>query len=220
MRAQIVELDRRHLNRNGGAAFERELGHVIGLRFASIPTDENTQWISHGEPLKLAPASVARFIVDEAWRSNRHQIGCPTRADSTSAATSPAVRSIKSFQDWPCFCRLTCRRGYHGLSGRWLNQYQVLPVCGTNSTVGLPNAPARCAVVLLTVTTRSHALIRDASPSISFMLSMSSSRSTTMPVVSLSASRSASVSPYCRSINRHPASCRTDWKSLRRALLN
>src|SRR5581483_10915542 len=85
---------------------------------------------------------------------------------------------------------------------------------------GLASAPARCAVVLLTVTTASQALTSAARPSRSLVLSMSSRRSTRRPASSSKARRSVDVSPYCKSTKRHPGIRNKDSKSRRRAVLS
>src|ERR687888_1060547 len=97
------------------------------------------------------------------------------RPISTEEKISVATEDAKSAQVCPDDCRLTCTRGYQGLVSPRLNQYhnRAFP-CGTRTQVGLPRAPARCAVVLLTVTTTSQAEISAASPSMSRILSISS----------------------------------------------
>src|SRR5712675_3708244 len=93
--------------------------------------------------------------------------------------------------------------GYQGQSSPSLNQYHQRECpSGRKTHVGGPSAPARWAVVLLTVMTASQALISAASPSMSLVLSMSSRCRTCTPQSTSTDERSADVSPYCKSTNR------------------
>src|SRR5467141_4498549 len=94
--------------------------------------------------------------------------------DSNDAAIFRVIGAISCAHDWEGLWRAILTRGYHGLSLRSVNQYHSrAEPYGRNMKVDLPSAPARCAVVLLTVTTTSQAVIKAAKASMSLVLSMS-----------------------------------------------
>ena len=138
------------------------------------------------------------------WDSSCRNLYQPAGAPQIDLDTSSLTPAATSAHDCPRFCRRTRARGYHGLSGRSRNQYQMRAwPCGTITQVGTPERAGKMRGGVA----HGHDGVagghqRGEAVDVVHVVDVGKALDHECRARAASGARSASVSPYCRSTKR------------------